>query len=82
MPAGTYAKPSHADLRYIDDLMREIEASGIAAHSPIEQRWTAGSSSTLSPVSSQSPNDLHSWIGIIMYLPTEDPKEREKITQR
>lgn len=82
MPAGSYSQPSHTDLQYMIDLLHEIEAGSIPAHSPIEQRWTAGSSSDLSPVSSKATDSLHSWVGIIMYIPTQDPAQREAITQR
>lgn len=82
MPAGSYSRPSHSDLQYMTDLLREIEAGEIPAHTPIEQRWTAGSSSDLSPVSSNTPDSLHSWVGIIMYIPTQDPAQREAISKR
>ncbi|GMH33834.1 hypothetical protein BSKO_01668 [Bryopsis sp. KO-2023] len=82
MPAGTVSRPSHAGLNYMDELREEIESNGIPAHSPIEQRWTSSSASALSPAASRKPDDLHSWIGIIMYLATEDPIERQAITDR
>ena len=54
----------------------------IPAHAPIEQRWTAGSRSLLSPVSdaagssSKGPS-LHSWVGIILYLPEDEASSKE-----
>jgi L-galactono-1,4-lactone dehydrogenase len=38
----------------------------------------------MSPVSNdgdKSSPGLHSWVGIIMYLPTEVPAERDRITE-
>lgn len=82
MPAGTAARPSHAELKFMDELREEINRGKIPAHGPIEQRWSSSSASTLSPVASKNPSDLHSWIGIIMYIPTEVPTERQAITDR
>lgn len=71
------------------ELLGHIEAAGIPAPNPIEQRWTASSSSPMSPAAAgpatpqRLPADtLHSWVGIIMYLPTEDAQQREAITNR
>jgi L-galactono-1,4-lactone dehydrogenase len=65
--------------------------NGIPAHSPIEQRWTASSSSLLSPASAHSAGSssdgLHSWVGIISYLPAGDEdnasirQQRDEITK-
>ena len=79
-----------ADLEYMAELLEMIETEGIPAPAPIEQRWSAGSASPLSPatnvacdgskaVGAGAPG-LHSWIGIIMYLPSDDAKERDAIT--
>ena len=68
--------------------MRIIEEEGIPAHSPIEQRWSAASSAPMSPASCPAsarscPADaLHSWVGIIMYLPTAEPAARQAITDK
>jgi L-galactono-1,4-lactone dehydrogenase len=71
------------------ELLSHIESAEVPAHSPIEQRWTSSSSSPMSPAAagpgSQGalPADsVHSWVGIIMYLPTEDPQQRQAITDR
>ena len=64
--------------------MQMIEREGIPAPAPIEQRWSSGSKSPLSPASNdgdESSPGLHSWIGIIMYLPTDDETERDAITR-
>jgi L-galactono-1,4-lactone dehydrogenase len=92
------------DIKYMQELLSHIEAAGIAAPSPIEQRWTAASSSPMSPAAAAEllvgskgsskrqqlqgrrqllPHDtVFSWVGIIMYLPCEDPEQRAAITQR
>ena len=60
-------------MQFMADLLAEIEdpAAPIPAHAPIEQRWTASSASDLSPAAGP-PGGLHSWVGIIMYLPDDD----------
>ncbi|GLD93306.1 hypothetical protein PINS_up001898 [Pythium insidiosum] len=69
------------DIDFVETLMQRIEASGVPAPAPIEQRWTARSSSSLSPASSAyNPSQLFCWVGIIMYLPTADEAERRAIT--
>lgn len=80
-PAGTLAKPNMKDLEYIEKLKQLIEKEKIPAPAPIEQRWTARSKSLMSPASSSSENDIFSWVGIIMYLPTTDPRQRKQITE-
>ena len=46
----------------------------------LQQRWTSGSTSKMSVAAAPAPSALFSWVGIIMYLPTEDPAERKAIT--
>lgn len=65
----------------MENLLRRIELAGIPAHSPIEQRWSSGSSSLMSPAHGNE-NDLFSWVGIIMYLPAENIPLREAVTER
>ena len=60
--------------------MDGIEAQQIPAHSPIEQRWTSSSSSLMSPAHGPE-NGLHSWVGIINYLPTDEEDQRKAITK-
>ncbi|CAG7869832.1 unnamed protein product [Brassica rapa] len=79
-PAGTLAKPSMKDLEYIEQLKELIEKEAIPAPSPIEQRWTGRSKSPMSPAFSTAEDDIFSWVGIIMYLPTADPRQRKDIT--
>lgn len=80
-PAGTLAKPSMKDLEYIEDLKKLIEKEEIPAPAPIEQRWTQSSKSPMSPASSSAEDDIFSWVGIIMYLPTMDARQRKEITE-
>ncbi|KAL5546478.1 hypothetical protein UlMin_006165 [Ulmus minor] len=80
-PAGTVAKPNMKDLQFIEQLKKLIEKEKVPAPAPIEQRWTASSRSPMSPASSSSEDDIFSWVGIIMYLPTTDPRQRKEITE-
>ncbi|KAG8091194.1 hypothetical protein GUJ93_ZPchr0011g27355 [Zizania palustris] len=80
-PAGTLAKPNMKDLDYIEELLQLIEKEDIPAPAPIEQRWTACSTSPMSPASSSQEDDIFSWVGIIMYLPTSDARQRKEITE-
>lgn len=65
------------------DLMQQLEEAAVPAPAPIEQRWTASSSAPMSPAAARGrPDAVHSWVGIIMYLPTEDPAQRQAITDR
>ncbi|XP_048432443.1 LOW QUALITY PROTEIN: L-galactono-1,4-lactone dehydrogenase, mitochondrial [Pyrus x bretschneideri] len=80
-PVGTLAKPSMNDLEYIEGLKQLIEKVEIPAPAPIEQRWTACTKSPMSPASSTREEDVFSWVGIIMYLPTTDPRQRKEITE-
>ena len=64
---GTRSEPDGRDMRYMLRLLAIIESEGIPAPAPIEQRWTAGSTSLLSPARSTAEDALFSWVGIIMY---------------
>jgi len=66
-PCGTIEKPSLADIDYLVELKRTIEREGIAAASPIEQRWTSRSTSPMSPAFSTHEKEIFSWVGVIMY---------------
>ncbi|KAJ4970718.1 hypothetical protein NE237_003817 [Protea cynaroides] len=80
-PAGTLAEPNMKDLEFIEKLRQLIETEEIPAPAPIEQRWTARSKSLMSPASSTGEDDIFSWVGIIMYLPTTDARQRKEITE-
>ena len=79
--------PNGADLQYMEDLLNKLEAAKIPAPSPIEQRWTCGSASHMSPAGAasqegDSQDHLFSWVGIIMYLPPDNNRQRAAITKR
>jgi len=80
-PTGTYGINNGNDMEFMENLLAGIEEKHIAAHSPIEQRWTASSSSLMSPAHGP-PKGLFSWVGIIMYLPSEEEKQRRDITEK
>eukprot|EP00252_Welwitschia_mirabilis_P014337 TRINITY_DN31509_c0_g1_i1.p1 TRINITY_DN31509_c0_g1~~TRINITY_DN31509_c0_g1_i1.p1 ORF type:complete len:620 (-),score=105.95 TRINITY_DN31509_c0_g1_i1:157-2016(-) len=79
-PAGTLAKPTMKDVDYVQQVLQLIKTENIPAPAPIEQRWTASSRSPMSPASSKNPDDIFSWVGIIMYLPTAEANQRKEIT--
>ncbi|TVU50823.1 hypothetical protein EJB05_02214, partial [Eragrostis curvula] len=80
-PTGTLGNPSMKDLDFIENLLQLIEKEDIPAPAPIEQRWTARSKSPMSPASSSEEDAIFSWVGIIMYLPTSDARQRKEITE-
>jgi L-galactono-1,4-lactone dehydrogenase len=79
LPAGTAARPSGADLDYMESLLALVQRRGVPAPAPIEQRWSAGTASPMSP-SHGAPGELFSWVGLIMYLP-EDAAQRRQVTE-
>lgn len=65
-------KGSLADVKYVESVLSTIEKEGIAAPAPIEQRWSAPSTSPMSAACEKPEQELapyYSWVGIIMYLP-------------
>ena len=65
------------------DLMKALEENNVPSPGPIEQRWSSSSSADMSPAASPEGLDhVHSWVGIIMYLPEDDPALRAKVTER
>ncbi|KAF6155368.1 hypothetical protein GIB67_019894 [Kingdonia uniflora] len=80
-PAGSLAKPNMKDLEFIENLLQLIESEEVPAPSPIEQRWSTRSKSLMSPAYSFREDDIFSWVGIIMYLPTSDARQRKEITE-
>ena len=79
-PTGTQEENNGNDMHFMESLLHGIEEQSIPAHSPIEQRWTASSSSLMSPAHGE-PGGLHSWVGIINYLPSDDERQRREITE-
>jgi L-galactono-1,4-lactone dehydrogenase len=87
LPAGTVSHPDGAGVMAVEKILRDVaEGRGLPSPAPIEQRWTAASSSPLSPASierwgapeagsesGETPDDaIFSWIGIIQYMPKDD----------
>ena len=65
---------------FADETVKCFEAEGVPAPAPIEQRWTSQSRSLLSPAKARDPGGaadaIFSWVGIIMYLPTDEDAQR------
>lgn len=80
-PTGTQEVNNGNDMKFMDDLLNKIEQDGIPAHAPLEQRWSASSSSLMSPAHG-APNGLHSWVGVINYLPSDETTMDPKIMQQ
>jgi L-galactono-1,4-lactone dehydrogenase len=93
-PCGTLDSPNFNDIKYMEELQALIKKHNIAAPAPIEQRWTASSSSPMSPAHSillphradstekreEEGKEIFSWVGIIMYLPEDDLEKRKEVT--
>lgn len=78
--ASSTSMEGSKDLEFVHKLLALIQEHQIAAHAPIEQRWTARSSSPMSPAYSTNPEEIFSWVGIILYLPAgQNEDERAKI---
>jgi len=81
-PTGTLKDPSYKDLDFVQELKQHIKTAGLPAPSPIEQRWTASSTSPMSPAGSSDPDEVFCWVGIIMYMPPGQGEDgRTKITE-
>ena len=84
-PIGQVTTPGHnetKDIDFVKELIISLEKAGVAAPSPIEQRWTARSTAPMSPCYSENEKDIFCWVGIIMYLPTgQTQEERESIQE-
>lgn len=68
--AGTTPSGLSNDLSYVLELLQQVEARGIPAPGPIEQRWTCGCGSPMSPSYAGGANPrekIFTWVGIIMY---------------
>lgn len=67
------------DLDFMEKLLTLIEQAGMPAPCPIEQRWTAASTSPMSPAHSNS-EEVFTWVGIIHYLPAGlSPEQRQQV---
>lgn len=54
------------DLQYMEDLLKWIKNKKVPAPAPIEQRWSAGTTSPMSPASNSEGSNLFSWVGFSM----------------
>jgi L-galactono-1,4-lactone dehydrogenase len=63
-PTGTYDDNAGHDMQFMESLLNKIESSMIPAHAPIEQRWSANSSSLMSPAHGPE-GGLHCWVGYV-----------------
>lgn len=71
-----------SDISFVHELLQALQQVGLPAPSPIEQRWTARSTARMSPAFSTDPDEIFSWVGVIMYLPPgQGDKDREEITR-
>jgi L-galactono-1,4-lactone dehydrogenase len=61
-PAGSMEQAGKADMSYMRELLELIEREQVPAPAPIEQRWTAGSSASLSVAADADPDSVHSWV--------------------
>jgi L-galactono-1,4-lactone dehydrogenase len=78
---GTQEHNNGHDMRFMEQLLTGIEERSIPAPAPLEQRWSASSSSYMSPA--YGPADgLHSWVGIINYLPPGATPEQEMLQRQ
>lgn len=81
-PIGSLQDKSERDLEFVRKLKQIIEENNLPAPCPIEQRWTARSTSPMSPAYSSNPDEIFSWVGVIMYLPpTQSESQKKEITE-
>jgi len=81
LPIGTLDDRSGKDIQFVRKLLRLIERHKIPAPAPIEQRWSARSTSPMSPAYSPNADEVFTWVGVIMYLP-QGAKERAEVKRR
>ena len=79
IPTGTLAAPNGSDIDFVTNLQHDLQKAELPAPAPIEQRWTASSTSPMSPAYSENHDEIFSWVGGIMYIPNEN--DREEINQ-
>ena len=88
-PERSLRADQHAATFYLCRPCKYEADSCIHGHNPPDdgpllslRRWSAASASVLSPAHSADPETITSWVGIIMYLPSESPGMRGAITRR
>eukprot|EP00597_Dinobryon_sp_UTEXLB2267_P011642 CAMPEP_0170132252 /NCGR_PEP_ID=MMETSP0020_2-20130122/23753_1 /TAXON_ID=98059 /ORGANISM="Dinobryon sp., Strain UTEXLB2267" /LENGTH=495 /DNA_ID=CAMNT_0010367523 /DNA_START=279 /DNA_END=1763 /DNA_ORIENTATION=+ len=80
---GSLKEQSHKDTAFVKELLQLIEDNNIPAACPIEQRWTARSTAPMSPAYSNDPEEVFTWVGVIMYLPsTQTDLQRLQIKRK
>jgi L-galactono-1,4-lactone dehydrogenase len=73
------------DLQFVMELLDRLEREKVPAPAPIEHRWTASSRAAMSPaglhgaLQGWDPSTKHAWVGVVMYLPTQNEEERALI---
>merc|ERR1711933_201397 len=81
-PTGTLQQNNGNDMQFMYDLLNSIETSNIPAPAPIEQRWSASSSSYMSPAFDSKREKIFSWVGVIMYLPNQIEGDENNLSER
>lgn len=59
---GSYENNNGNDMLFMENILHKIESQNLPAPAPIEQRWSASSSSLMSPAHGEK-GGLHCWIG-------------------
>ncbi|CAE7667041.1 unnamed protein product [Symbiodinium microadriaticum] len=81
-PIGSLDEETYADVSFVRELLELVEMEGIPAPGPIEQRWTARSTSPMSPAFSENPKEKFCWVGVIMYTPASQTQEQREDIRR
>lgn len=82
-PIGSIKEQSGKDIKFVQKLLSLIEEHNLPAPCPIEQRWTARSSSPMSPAYSTKEDEVFTWVGVIMYLPPgQSDEQRRAVTDK
>lgn len=79
---GSLEEQTGRDLTFMKEIVKALEAAGVAAPAPIEQRWTSRSTSRMSPAYSEREDEVFCWVGIIMYMPHDQTPEQRNATKR
>jgi len=59
---GSYENNNGNDMLFMENILNKIESQNLPAPAPIEQRWSASSSSLMSPAHGEK-GGLHCWVG-------------------
>lgn len=77
-PLGHIDEENTKDISFASEIIAAIEKENLPAASPIEQRWSARSTSPMSPAYSSDPLDKFTWVGVIMYVPSNQNEFEKK----